>query len=46
LDEATAAAQARPTRTPIEVVKYLYGQEIDESKSGVENFIDVIAAGK
>jgi Protein of unknown function (DUF3562) len=45
LDEASAAALARRTRTPIEVVKHLYAQEIAElqSKSTVKNFIDVIA---
>jgi Protein of unknown function (DUF3562) len=45
LDEATVAALAKRTRTPIEVVKHLYDQEIAElqSKSVAKNFIDVIA---
>jgi hypothetical protein len=45
LDEASVIALARETRTPVEVIRTLYDQEVAdlESTANVKNFIDVIA---
>jgi len=44
-DEASVAALAHKTRTPIDVVRHIYDEELAEldSKSTVKNFIEVIA---
>jgi hypothetical protein len=45
-DESAVAALAQRTRTPIEIVRHLYDQELAElrSKSTVKNFLGVIAS--
>ena len=44
-DEVSVAALAHKTRTPIDVVRHIYDEELAEldSKSTVKNFIEVIA---